>query len=99
MYNQAGVITVKIVKSAQAGSLESCDILISVDPAKDGSGIKINLESPAKTQFGDLILSEIKEVADKLEIKDVKITAIDKGSLGYCIKARTETALRRGAGE
>ncbi len=89
----------KIIKSAQAGSLESCDIMITVDPTTKGLGIKIILESPAKTQFGALILSEIKEVANKLEINDVKITAIDKGALGYCIKARTETALRRGAGE
>ena len=88
----------KIKKSAQAGSLESCDILISVDPVKDGAGIKIKLESPAKKQFGDLILSEISEVLKKFEVNDVKITAIDKGSLGYCIKARTETALMRAAG-
>jgi len=90
---------VKIIKSAQAGSLESCDILISVDPVKDGVGIIIDLESPAKKQFGDLILAEIKDVLQELEISDVKLKAIDKGSLGYCIKARAETALRRGAGE
>jgi len=89
----------KISKNAQAGSLESCDILITVEPAKPGTGIEIKLTSPSIKQFGEMIREEIKEVVQRLEVTDVKITAIDKGSLGYCIKARTETALRRASGE
>ncbi|MBD3190036.1 MAG: citrate lyase acyl carrier protein [Candidatus Heimdallarchaeota archaeon] len=85
----------KIKKSAQAGSLESCDILISVEPNKQGSGVEINLDSPAYKQFGQQILEEIKEIVEKMNIQDVKIDAIDKGSLSYTIKARTETALLR----
>jgi citrate lyase subunit gamma (acyl carrier protein) len=89
----------KLKKTAQAGSLESCDILITVEPGKSGSGFILELESPSLSQFGDQIESEIKEMVDLLSIKDVKITAVDKGSLSYCIKARTETALRRALGE
>jgi citrate lyase subunit gamma (acyl carrier protein) len=89
----------KITKSAQAGSLESCDILITVEPARPGTGIKIKLTSPSIKQFGEMIRKEILEVVQQLEVTDVKISAIDKGSLGYCIKARTETALRRASGE
>lgn len=87
----------KITKSGQAGSLESCDILISVEPTEPGSGVEINLDSPAYKQFGEQILGEIKEIVEKLNIQDVKIDAIDKGSLSYTIKARTETALLRAA--
>lgn len=89
----------KIMKATQAGSLESCDILITIEPVKEGTGIIIDLESPAKKQFGDLIISEIKDVVEKMGIKDIKISATDKGSLRYCIKARTETALKRALGE
>ena len=89
----------KIKKAAQAGSLESCDILITVEQGKSGTGFALALESPSLSQFGEQIESEIKEVVDLLGIVDVKITAIDKGSLAYCIKARTETALRRASGE
>ncbi|MGC9781041.1 MAG: citrate lyase acyl carrier protein [Candidatus Heimdallarchaeota archaeon] len=88
-----------IERIAQAGSLESCDILITVEPSKPGTGIHIHLESPSVKQFGDRIKSEITEVVKRLEIQDVKIIAIDKGSLEYCIKARTEAALRRASGE
>lgn len=89
----------KVVKKAQAGSLESCDILITVEPAKKGDGISINLESPTEKQFGDMILSEITDTVKELGIEDIKIHAVDKGSLGYCIKARTETAIKRAIGE
>ncbi len=89
----------KLTKAAQAGSLESCDILITVEPGKLGSGFVLDLESPSLVQFGEQIESEIKEVVVLHKIKDVKITAVDKGSLTYCIKARTETALRRASGE
>ncbi|MHA1124691.1 MAG: citrate lyase acyl carrier protein [Candidatus Heimdallarchaeota archaeon] len=89
----------KLIKTAQAGSLESCDILITIKPGKPGSGFTLKLDSPSLIQFGEQIESEIQEVVDLHGIKDVKITAIDKGSLTYCIKARTETALRRASGE
>lgn len=88
-----------IKKSAQAGSLESSDILIRIDPVKSGSGVIIDIDSPAKKQFGEMIHSEITEVINRFDIKDIKITAIDKGSLSYCIKARTETAIKRAMGE
>jgi len=89
----------KLQKAAQAGSLESCDILITVEPGKSGTGFILKLDSPSLSQFGEQIESEIKEVVELLGVKDVKITAIDKGSLAYCIKARTETALLRALGD
>ncbi|MEA2071244.1 MAG: citrate lyase acyl carrier protein [Asgard group archaeon] len=85
----------KIKQTAQAGSLESCDILITIEPVKTGSGIDIDLESPGEKPFGDKIRSEITETLHKYDIKDAKIIAVDKGALGYCIKARVETALKR----
>ncbi|MHA1211892.1 MAG: citrate lyase acyl carrier protein [Candidatus Heimdallarchaeota archaeon] len=85
----------KITKAAQAGSLESCDMLITVEPAKSKSGIQVKIESPAKKQFGEMIETEILEVIGKLGITDVIVSVIDKGALGYCVKARTETAMKR----
>ncbi|MHA1187833.1 MAG: hypothetical protein ACTSSK_13340 [Candidatus Heimdallarchaeota archaeon] len=45
----------KLTKAAQAGSLESCDILITVEPGKLGSGFVLDLESPSLVQFGEQI--------------------------------------------
>jgi citrate lyase subunit gamma (acyl carrier protein) len=89
---------VKIKKAAQAGSLESNDILISIEAGKPETGINIKLESPAKKQFGDKIKAEITEIVNKFQLTDIMINAVDKGALGYCIKARTETAIKRACG-
>ena len=85
----------KVRKSAQAGSLESQDILITINPGKKGSGIIINLESPSQVQYGSKIRSEIESIITKMGISDVQVSAIDKGALGFTIKARTEAALKR----
>ncbi len=85
----------KILRSAQAGSLESQDILVTVKKGKAGTGIIINLDSPSLVQYGRKIHEEIEFVIKDFEIEDVKVQAIDKGALGFTIKARTETAIKR----
>ncbi|NHJ49975.1 MAG: citrate lyase acyl carrier protein [Asgard group archaeon] len=83
------------IRTAQAGSLESQDILITIDPGKKDSGIIIDLDSPSKVQYGKQILEEIESIVTSMDISDVKIKAVDKGALGFTIKARTEVALQR----
>jgi len=90
---------VNFVKAAQAGSLESCDILITITKGAANSGVKINLESSAKKQFGDRIIAEILEVVNNFGATDIVISAVDKGALTYCIQARTEAALKRAFGQ
>ena len=85
----------KILRTAQAGSLESQDILITIKKGKVGSGIIINLESPSSVQYGRKIREEIECIVHEYAIEDIDIQAIDKGALGFTIKARTETALDR----
>ncbi|MGF0095218.1 citrate lyase acyl carrier protein [Peptoniphilus sp. AGMB00490] len=84
----------KLKKEAMAGTLESNDILITVD---DGEGISIELESSVKKQFGKQIEKVIRETLEKLDIKDAKVTAVDKGALDYTIRARVEAACFRAA--
>ncbi len=84
----------EIVKIATAGTLESSDILITVEK-EEKDGIHIHLESPVKKQFGDQIKKVISDTAEFIGVKNAKITAIDKGALDCVIKARTSTALYR----
>lgn len=84
----------KIKKTALAGTLESCDIQISIFDNPDG-GIKIFLESPVKHLFQDEIENVILQVIEDHLIKDVIIKAIDKGALNCTIAARTKTAIYR----
>jgi len=85
----------KIMKPAKAGTFESNDIYVMVMP-NEGNGIELELESIVMQQFGDEIKMVIMDTLKELGIEDVIIRAQDKGALNYTIKARVETAIKRG---
>lgn len=84
----------EINKAAKAGTLESNDILIMVAP-NENSGINLELESIVMKQFGSQIKNVILDKINEMGIKNITITAQDKGALDYTIKARVETAIKR----
>ncbi|SFM15899.1 citrate lyase acyl carrier protein [Pelosinus propionicus] len=88
----------KLLKAAQAGTVESSDILISLMPAEAATGIQVELVSPTLQQYGKHIKNLIIETLVFHGIEDVQVYANDKGALDCTIKARVKTALER-AGE
>jgi len=84
----------KVVKTGTSGTMESSDILVTVEESKD-KGIHISLDSPVKKQFGSQIKSVVLETAKKIGVESANITIIDKGALDCVIRARTSTALYR----
>ncbi|EYE88989.1 citrate lyase subunit gamma [Fervidicella metallireducens AeB] len=85
----------KIQKPAKAGTMESNDIYIMVQPNDEG-GVILNLESIVMTQFGNQIKTVIMETLKELGVEDAVVTAKDRGALDYTIRARIETAVKRG---
>ncbi|MFC6206832.1 MULTISPECIES: citrate lyase acyl carrier protein [Levilactobacillus] len=85
----------EIKKTAIAGTLESSDIQLTI--SKADNGISIDLQSDVKKVFGDQIESVIKDTLAKLDVKDAKVKAVDKGALDCVIKARTIAAIQRAA--
>lgn len=85
----------KLVQNAQVGTFESSDIMILIEPKKEGEGREIELVSNVMMEYGDAIMQTINEVLDQFEIADVKMVATDKGALNPTIKARVETAVKR----
>ncbi len=83
-----------IVRLAVAGTLESNDVLVSVAP---GEGkVDIQVESIVLDQFGENIRQAAQEVIQDMGITDAKVRLEDRGALDCTVKARVETALRRG---
>lgn len=82
---------------AQAGSFESSDVLIMIEPLSKGSGRIIKLESIVMQQYGDEISTQIHKDLDTFDVSDVRIIINDKGALPPTISARLETALKRSA--
>ena len=87
----------KIVKTGLAGSLESSDVLITID-SNPGKGREVNLSSIVKRQYGKQILKVVDETLNDLSIDDVKVRLEDKGALDCTIRARLEAAVYRAAG-
>lgn len=86
----------KITKPARAGTMESNDIYIMINPNPIG-GIVLQLESTVMLQFGHQIKQTIIETLNVLGVENVEVMARDRGALDYTIKARVETAVKRGA--
>ena len=77
----------EIRKAAMAGTLESSDAQVTVEPGQ--GGIDLNIESSVIHQFGRQIRATV------LEVSDAKVTVVDKGALDCTLKARVECAVYR----
>lgn len=86
----------KITKTAQAGAVESSDVLVTVAPNPEG-GIKVELETKRviEKQFGKQIENVIRETVEELGVEDVVVKAQDKGALDYTYRARVQAAIER----
>lgn len=87
----------EIVKHAVAGTLESSDVFVEVDP--NDSGLVIDIESVVLSQYGEEIRKSACEVLTAQGIANAKLSIVDRGALDCVIRARVETAIARGKGE
>ncbi len=84
----------KIIRTASAGTLESGDIYVEIRPGS--GGVELTLESVVILQFGDVIRRTVMEILAELGVNDADISIVDRGALDCVVRARIETAVRRG---
>jgi len=84
-----------IVKKGQAGTMQSSDLMVFVEPAAE---LILEIESTVKKQFEHLIRAKLEQVLAQRGVTSGKIRITDRGALDYAIEARLEAALQR-AGE
>ena len=82
----------EILKSAVAGTLESSDCMVTVEP---GEGITLDLSSSVMNQYGRQIKAAVLETLERLDVKNANVTVVDKGALECTLKARVECAVFR----
>ncbi len=87
----------EILKAAMAGTLESSDALVTVEPGE--GGIELNLQSSVMNQYGRQIKATVLETLQRLDVADAKVTVVDKGALDCTLKARVECAVFRSCGK
>lgn len=85
----------KITSTAVAGTLESSDVYVKVEPCDT---LEISIESVVYNQFADAIRASVKEVLDEMGVENGKISINDKGAIDCVIQARVETAIKRAGG-
>ena len=79
----------KVTKAAMAGTLESSDIMITLEPG-DGC-VKIDLQS----YYHDQIMDVLQHVLQQMQVDDANVRAVDHGALDCTIRARMTTAVKR----
>ena len=86
-----------IIKSATAGTMESSDAYVEIEPGNGKN--EISVESVVWMQFGEKIRTAVEEVLNELEVENAQVRVVDRGALECVIRARVETAVLRGKGE
>ena len=85
-----------ILKPAVAGTLESSDAQVTVEPG-EGS-LELSLSSSVMNQYGRQIKATVLETLERLWVSDARVTVVDKGALDCTLKARVECAVFRSWG-
>ena len=85
----------QILKKGQAGTMQSSDLMVTVEPADE---LIIEIESTVKKQFEHLIRAKIEQVLARCGTGTGRISINDRGALDYAIEARLEAALQRAGG-
>ena len=83
----------KLICTATAGTMESNDIMVTLQPKEEG-GIQIDLTSNVLRRQ---IENVIRETLAAHGIENAEVTAVDKGALDCTIRARVDAAIYRAA--
>jgi len=86
----------EIKNKAAAGTIESSDIYVVVEPNE--RGIELHLESIVYNQFSEEIETTVRDVLNDFSVENIKIQLKDRGAVECAIRARVETALKRAGG-
>ncbi len=87
-----------IIKTkASAGTMESSDAYVEIEPCD--SALNIEIESVVLKQFGEKIKLAVSDVMREQGVEKAFVRVMDRGALECVIRARVETAVLRGKGE
>lgn len=86
----------EIIKTAMAGTLESSDAQVIVEPSE--FPVELKLDSSVYNQYGKQIHATILETLESLGVSKGIVSVVDKGALDCTLRARVECAVMRSNG-
>lgn len=84
-----------VKKAAIAGTLESSDAQVTVEPIP--AGLEVTIQSSVLNQYGRQIKAVTLQTLKELKVENARVDLIDKGALECTLKARIECAVYRSA--
>lgn len=87
----------EVLKRATAGTMESSDAYVEIEPSEDG--LTVVIESVVEKQFGERIEASVREVLAESGVSSARVRIADRGALDCVIRARVETAIQRSGGK
>lgn len=85
----------EILRPALAGTLESNDALVKVEPRD--AGLEVVITSEVMRQFGKQIRHVVEETLERLDVRKAQVIVEDKGALDCTLRARVQAAVLRAA--
>ena len=82
-----------ILKAASAGTMESSDVYVEIEPGDNG--LQIHVESVVERQFGAAIEAAVQDVLREQQVEQAVVRVADRGALDCVLRARVETAILR----
>lgn len=83
-----------MINSAHAGTLESSDVYIQINPIEEDT-VEIELQSSVAELYDDMIEDLVRETLKEMNVSGVNVHIQDKGALDFVIKARLQAAIFR----
>ncbi len=86
----------KILQPALAGTLESSDAQVMIEPSDNG--ISLDIKSNVISQYGRQIRETVLETLGNLGVQNAAVIVVDRGALDCTLRARVECAVFRACG-
>ncbi|QTX33422.1 citrate lyase acyl carrier protein [Aminithiophilus ramosus] len=83
------------MKTAQAGTLESMDCVVSLTEGTAGSGMTVTLSGASAARFGKTMEKTVLETLRQMGAVDAVANVQDNGALDIVLAARVEAAWKR----
>lgn len=83
------------MNTAQAGTLESMDCLVTVTEREADAGVDIQITGSSAARFKTAMEKKVAEVIDSMGVKAISISIQDNGALDIVLGARVEAAVKR----
>ena len=86
----------KLTTPAIAGTLESRDAQVTVEPGE--GALELSIHSTVMAQYGRQIRQTVEETMERLGVADARVFVNDHGALDCTLRARVECAVFRSCG-